>query len=300
MTNQAAWQSRTVPLASIDEAASAAVQARVAIDLAAVDDYAAAIESGATLPPVVLFRLPGGKHLIGDGWHRIAAHRKLGRDSIAAQVKDGDAHDALAFACSANSAHGLRRTAADKRRAVELLLCDQGYGGLSDRLIADLAKVSGHFVGKVRAGLDGDQSPPPTARARSSTDAARKGRDGRSRRAPKRKPRRSASAVAPKATRALDAVDAENLRPPADAVPATNVAGESLAAVVAAFVWSPGWSAARLKKARAIINKIADELTQLVLVAPDGEATEPRRQSVHAARVALETIADAMVKGGRI
>ena len=41
------------------------------------------------------------------------------RAEIAADVRQGTRRDALLFAAGANSSHGLSRTTADKRRAIE-------------------------------------------------------------------------------------------------------------------------------------------------------------------------------------
>ncbi len=53
----------------------------------------------------------------------------------------------------ANADHGLRRTYADKRRAVEMLLQDEEWRTWSDRAIADQTKTTHPFVGKIRAEL---------------------------------------------------------------------------------------------------------------------------------------------------
>ena len=54
---------------------------------------------------------------------------------------------------SANVAHGLRRTNADKRHAVGMLLADDEWRGWSDREIAQRCGVSHVFVGGVRLSL---------------------------------------------------------------------------------------------------------------------------------------------------
>jgi ParB-like nuclease domain len=115
-----------VPLARIptDEGA----QTRVKVRTAVVRDYAAAMigqlaEGGLRFPPVILFT-DGQNYWLGDGFHRILAAGKAGLTEIAAEVRPGTQRDALLFGICANSAHGLPRTQADKRKAAALLLAD--------------------------------------------------------------------------------------------------------------------------------------------------------------------------------
>jgi ParB-like chromosome segregation protein Spo0J len=69
------------------------------------------------LPPVVLFGT-----LLADGFHRVAAARKLGRDSIKAEVKRGGRDEAMVYAASANTTHGVPLTQKERRAAAERLL----------------------------------------------------------------------------------------------------------------------------------------------------------------------------------
>jgi len=50
----------------------------------------------------------------------------------------------------------LRRTQADKRRAVERLLADPEWARWSDRKVAEIAKVDHKTVGKIRRELSGE------------------------------------------------------------------------------------------------------------------------------------------------
>ena len=111
-------------------------QVRVAIDYDVVREYAEKMAAGKVLPPIDLFRAPveSAGFLIGDGWHRILAAKENKADLIAARIHDGDPNEALKFALGANQEHGIRRTNADKRNAVELAL--QVFGNMSDRQIA--------------------------------------------------------------------------------------------------------------------------------------------------------------------
>jgi hypothetical protein len=105
-------------------------QARVDTNYEHVDDLAEAILAGAALPQPILFNDGGPDFWPGDGHHRIAAYWKLHRSTIEADVRRGGRRDAMLFACSANAAHGLRRTRADKKKAIEALVLDVQDGCL--------------------------------------------------------------------------------------------------------------------------------------------------------------------------
>jgi hypothetical protein len=138
-----------LPLDSIPD--DHATQARDATDGGIVEEYSAAMKDGATFPPVVLFRDIDATLRIGDGFHRIAAARLAGLESIEADIREGSARDALDCSIQANARHGLRFNNRDKRRAVGLLLDDAEWSALSDREISRRCGVSQPFVGKLRA-----------------------------------------------------------------------------------------------------------------------------------------------------
>lgn len=127
------------------------LQCRVAMDGAAIEEYADALADGAVFPPVVAVRAEDGRLYLVDGWHRVAAARKAERATIRAEIRDGTRRDALRLAAGANGAHGVRRTQADKRRAVVQLLRDAEIAATSSRKVGELAGVSHTFVNKVRA-----------------------------------------------------------------------------------------------------------------------------------------------------
>jgi len=143
-------------------------QSRVELSEAVVAEYASAITEGAELPPIVVFH-DGSAHWLADGFHRFMAYTKLGRDTIPADVRTGTRRDAVLYSVGANSAHGLPRTNADKRRSVEMLLddinppCERGkhvakcgcWEAWSDREIARHCRVHHTFVGGIRKSLSG-------------------------------------------------------------------------------------------------------------------------------------------------
>lgn len=132
-------------------------QSRVQIDQGAVSDYAEAIKEGKSLPPVVVF-FDGANNWLADGFHRWHAFRAAGINSIAADVRHGTQRDAILFSVGANAAHGLRRTNADKHKAVETLLADDEWSKWSDRKIAEACGVGHPLVASVRRQLESDSS----------------------------------------------------------------------------------------------------------------------------------------------
>lgn len=134
-----------VPIASIS--IDGGTQARAEIHAATVDEYAEALTEGESLPPAVVF-FDGAQHHLADGFHRLHANRKIGAITIECDVRTGTLLDARMFAYGANRNHGLRRTAADKRKAVAGMLAD--FPDMSDRAIAKHVGVSHPFVAAIR------------------------------------------------------------------------------------------------------------------------------------------------------
>ncbi len=135
-------------------------QMRVEMKPDVVLDYAEDMATGATFPPVVVYH-DGTYYWLADGFHRVEAARKIGCETIETEVIEGTARDAIIHGIGSNASHGLRRTQADKRRAVERLLCDEEWSKWSDRKIAKFAKVDHKTVGKIRRDLLGGEFPTP-------------------------------------------------------------------------------------------------------------------------------------------
>lgn len=154
-------------------------QAREQIDNDAVKDYADILQenNGEGLPPIEVY-FDGSQYWLSDGFHRWHAHRQAGLGTIQANVIQGTQRDAILAAVGANAAHGLKRSNADKRKAVRMLLEDDEWQQKSDRWIADKAKVSDKTVAKIRS----ESTAGPTAEIRSS----RTGKDGKKRKTPKK------------------------------------------------------------------------------------------------------------------
>ena len=117
-----------------------------------LSDYTEALGLGAEFPPLTLF-YDGSQYWLADGFHRFFAAKKLGTGSVTAEVHQGTRRDAVLYAMGANATHGLRRTNADKRRAVFTLLKDEEWQRWSNREIARQCGVTPTFVGKLRSAL---------------------------------------------------------------------------------------------------------------------------------------------------
>ena len=125
-------------------------QARVELNQATVAEYAEVYRAGGTLTdPKVFF--DGAQYWLDDGHHSYFGARMAGRDSIVVDLVQGTLRDAILYAVGANAKHGLRRTAADKRKAVGLLLSDTVWAAWSDNELARVCRVTAEFVAKCRA-----------------------------------------------------------------------------------------------------------------------------------------------------
>ena len=115
----------------------------------AVEDYGRLMKEGKKLPPIIVFQ-EGKKYHLADGWHRLEGAKSFGKKEIEADVRKGSQRDAIQFAVGANDKHGLRRTNADKRRAVLIVLDDEEWRQWSVNKIASLCNVSWDLVEKIR------------------------------------------------------------------------------------------------------------------------------------------------------
>lgn len=127
-------------------------QMRADLNEGTVAEYADAMSNGAEFPLIVVFH-DGAKYWLADGFHRFFAARQANLDALPADIRQGTRRDAILYAACANTSHGLRRTNADKRKAVMALLEDEEWSRLSDNDIAQRCGVTHPFVGKLRASL---------------------------------------------------------------------------------------------------------------------------------------------------
>jgi hypothetical protein len=152
----------TAPIASIRR--DGGTQIRAALDEATVAAYAEAIKAGVKLPPVRVW--DDEKTLwLSDGFHRAEAALRCGHSKIEVERLVGGQREALLDAIGANAAHGLPRSNADKRRAIEAMLADPEWVTWTDRRIAAAAHVGHELVARVREESIGGNAIAPTRKA---------------------------------------------------------------------------------------------------------------------------------------
>ena len=136
------------------------LQPRQQVNEALVEEYREVWASGTRLPAVEVVS-DGVRHWLVDGFHRVLAATRAGLAEIEASSTEGNYRTAILLACAANATHGLRRSAADKRRQVVTLLKDKEWRQWSDSQIANQCVVSTQLVKAVRDSLT---RPAPTVR----------------------------------------------------------------------------------------------------------------------------------------
>lgn len=159
----AAAEPATVQLDTLTK--DAELSCRVRLDAATVEAYAEAMKAGATFPPIVVFRDSKGALFVGDGHHRVASALAASLTDLPADVRQGGRREALLHAAGSNAQHGLRRTQADVRRAIALVL--QACPKHSDRKVASTVGCNHETVGSVRKALA--ESATPSAEGEPAT-----------------------------------------------------------------------------------------------------------------------------------
>jgi len=125
------------------------LQSRTEINEVTVAEYAENIKAGDEFPPVLVY-FDGISYYLTDGYHRYHAHKRAEKVSILCEVVHGTFRDAVLQATGVNSKHGMRRTHADKRKAVMTLLEDFEWMDWSNAEIARHCSVSPTFVANLR------------------------------------------------------------------------------------------------------------------------------------------------------
>ena len=133
------------------------LQARVNLDHTVVKAYAGEMKNGDQFPPLVLFQDGEGatvRYWLADGWHRLAAYEQNQHTKVPVSVYHGTYRDALLYALGANAQHGLRRSRADKQKAVDTALLDTEWQQWSNEEIAKRVHVDAKTVGNRRKILE--------------------------------------------------------------------------------------------------------------------------------------------------
>ena len=106
----------------------------------------------------------GATHWLADGFHRYFGADHAGLEEIAADVRTGTQSDAQLYSFSVNSDHGLRRSNADKRKAVNGALAHPVSSKWSDNAIAKHCGVDHKTVAAVRVSHLGNSQVTPQER----------------------------------------------------------------------------------------------------------------------------------------
>jgi uncharacterized ParB-like nuclease family protein len=89
-------------------------QVRNKVNTATVKRYADLMKAGVNLSPIRVARVDGMLMLV-DGWHRVAAHEQLGKETALAEIVECNRQQAQWMAAKANLTHGLQLKNAEYR-----------------------------------------------------------------------------------------------------------------------------------------------------------------------------------------
>lgn len=124
-------------------------QMREDLDQNVVQDYAEKMRDGIVFPPLITM-FDGSNHWLVDGFHRYLALQAAGKQGHSCDVHTGTQQDAIFMATSVNGTHGLQRSHATKRKAVEVTIAHPSAKGWSNKQIAKHCGVSDKFVASVK------------------------------------------------------------------------------------------------------------------------------------------------------
>ncbi len=137
--------------------------------------YAAMKKDGSIFPPVEIIT-DGRSNFLWDGFHRVAAAKKLGKKYIEANVVSGTQRDAIYKSFSANIENAFPRQPGTVKGIVEKILKDAQWSKMSQRDIACHVGCTHQFVSKTQAEFEklcGNQLPHRTALSEQKTGIAR-------------------------------------------------------------------------------------------------------------------------------
>lgn len=160
-------------------------QMRVEVSDDVAISYAERMAAGDTFPTVTVFH-DGNSLWLADGFHRIAARRRLMLAdqerwiTIDADLRAGTREDAVRFAIAANRSNGLRRTNADKQIAVRAALSHPAMREMSDECIADEVGVARVTVRNARQQVVNLTTCNQPTDSNEESPVTRKGKDGKS------------------------------------------------------------------------------------------------------------------------
>ena len=146
-------------------------QPRAGIDLDVVAEYADVYLADPLRMPPVAVTYDGATYWLTDGFHRLEAAKTADLARIRAVVEPGTQADAQWRSYAANATHGLRRTNADKERAIRAALRHPNAAEMSNSVLAAHLGVTDKSVAKYRQQMERTSEIPKSA--------TRTGADGR-------------------------------------------------------------------------------------------------------------------------
>ena len=152
---------QTVKISEINRDESC--QSRECIDDRQVQSFAEDMSRGDEFPPPDTCH-DGESHWLWDGFTRIQAMEKLGKEEATVRSRPGSKADAQWLSYSANKENGFRRKFGDIKRAVLLASKHEGSKGMSPRELAKHIGCSEKYVRDIRKLLKGGSIPSPGGR----------------------------------------------------------------------------------------------------------------------------------------
>ncbi len=125
------------------------LQSRASMHVDEMSEFSRAIIEGAIFPPVDVY-WDGTVYWLADGFHRIGAHKNAGVKNIRCTVHKGSREDAVVFSAGSNRKFSIKRSDADIRKAICMLLDQEDWFRVSGSQIARHVGCSPMTVGRVR------------------------------------------------------------------------------------------------------------------------------------------------------
>ena len=124
---------------------------------AIVAEYMEVIRVSETILPPVDVMTDGKEYWLTDGFHRLFAYRKLGKNYIEAVVSTGTHREAIWASYAANITHGFRRQPGTSKEIIRKILTDKEWGKIPLSEIARHIGVSHQYVSKEKKTMTSGQ-----------------------------------------------------------------------------------------------------------------------------------------------
>src|SRR5438445_3699707 len=133
-------------------------QPRAALNYDTINDYAQNMIDGDIFPPIIV-HYDGENYWLTDGFHRYHAARLAGKDTVDAEIRQGDRRQAKWESYAVNKKNGMRMTNDDKQKIVTEILRDPEWSQYPNAVIARHCGVDKETVRKYRNALMGEIRP---------------------------------------------------------------------------------------------------------------------------------------------